>query len=192
MLFRHTLTSLPRAYHATHTWRSTPTPYPSLISLESQNSYIKSPILPCHNQSIDFGHFLFDTMLPQLPRLSDYDVSPRNGFLPDEIPLEILADAYYQPWETVVRNFQSLILAKRLRRIVDALPVLDTDLLLTEAEWRRAYSILGFIAHGYVWGGDRPTDVCIFASIRQGEQLTFASDRSSTNIDTFLESMSTP
>ncbi|KAF2822120.1 indoleamine 2,3-dioxygenase alpha type [Ophiobolus disseminans] len=98
-------------------------------------------------------------MLPQLPRLSDYDVSPQNGFLPDEIPLSILPDAYYQPWETVVRNFQSLILAKQLRRIVDALPILDTDLLLTEAEWRRAYSILGFIAHGYIWGGDRPTDI---------------------------------
>ncbi|KAF2851828.1 indoleamine 2,3-dioxygenase alpha type [Plenodomus tracheiphilus IPT5] len=98
-------------------------------------------------------------MLPALPRLSDYEVSPRNGFLPDEIPLDVLPDRYYQPWETVVRNFQSLILAKRLRRIVDALPVLETDLLLTEAEWRRAYSILGFIAHGYVWGGDRPADI---------------------------------
>jgi indoleamine 2,3-dioxygenase len=87
-------------------------------------------------------------MLPPLPRLSDYDVSPQNGFLPDEIPLDILPDAYYQPWETVVRNFQSLILAKRLRRIIDALPVLD-----------RAYSILGFIAHGYIWGGEKPVDV---------------------------------
>lgn len=98
-------------------------------------------------------------MLPPLPRLSDYDVSPHMGFLPDEIPLDVLPEIYYQPWETVVRNFQSLILAKRLRQIVDALPVLDTDLLLTEAEWRRAYSILGFIAHGYIWGGDRPADV---------------------------------
>ncbi|KAH7380314.1 indoleamine 2,3-dioxygenase alpha type [Phaeosphaeria sp. MPI-PUGE-AT-0046c] len=98
-------------------------------------------------------------MLPPLPRLSDYDVSPRNGFLPDEIPLDILPDTYYQPWETVVRNFQSLILAKRLRRIIDALPILDTDLLLTEAEWRRAYSILGFMAHGYIWGGESPSDI---------------------------------
>lgn len=98
-------------------------------------------------------------MIPPLPRLADYDISPQNGFLPSEIPLEVLPDPYYQPWETVVRNFQSLILSKRLRRIVDALPVLSTDLLLTEAEWRRAYSILGFIAHAYVWGGDRPADV---------------------------------
>jgi len=98
-------------------------------------------------------------MLPALPRLSDYEVSPHNGFLPDEVPLDILPDSYYQPWETIVRNFQSLILAKRLRRIVDALPVLDTELLLTEAEWRRAYSILGFIAHGYIWGGNTPADI---------------------------------
>jgi indoleamine 2,3-dioxygenase len=98
-------------------------------------------------------------MLPAIPRLSDYDVSPHNGFLPNEIPLDILPDTYYQPWENVVRNFQSLILAKRLRRIVDTLPVLETDLLVTEAEWRRAYSILAFIAHGYIWGGDKPVDV---------------------------------
>jgi indoleamine 2,3-dioxygenase len=100
-------------------------------------------------------------MLPAIPRLSDYDVSPHNGFLPDEIPLDILPDTYYQPWENVVRNFQSLILAKRLRRIIDTLPVLETDLLLTEAEWRRAYSILAFLAHGYIWGGDKPVDVSL-------------------------------
>ncbi|KAF2122829.1 indoleamine 2,3-dioxygenase alpha type [Lophiotrema nucula] len=98
-------------------------------------------------------------MIPALPRLEDYDISPQNGFLPAEIPLEVLPDPYYNQWEMVVRNFQSLILSKRLRQIVDALPVLETDLLLTEAEWRRAYSILGFIAHAYVWGGDAPSDI---------------------------------
>ncbi|EAT81968.2 hypothetical protein SNOG_10574 [Parastagonospora nodorum SN15] len=100
-------------------------------------------------------------MLPQLPVLRDYDVSPRNGFLPDEIPLEVLPDAYYRPWETVVLNFQKLILAKRLRQIIENLPILETDLLLTEAEWRRAYSILGFMAHGYIWGGEKPADVSV-------------------------------
>lgn len=98
-------------------------------------------------------------MIPAIPRLEDYDISPQNGFLPSELPLEVLPDAYYQPWETVARSFQSLILAKRLRQIIDTLPVLSTECLLTEAEWRRAYSILGFMAHAYVWGGDRPADV---------------------------------
>ena len=100
-------------------------------------------------------------MLPSLPVLSDYDISPQNGFLPNEIPIDVLPDRYYEPWETVARNFQSLILSKRLRQIVDALPILSTDLLLTEAEWRRAYSLLGFIAHAYVWGGNTPSDVSL-------------------------------
>lgn len=111
-------------------------------------------------------------MIPPLPRLSDYGISPQNGFLPTEIPLDILPDSYYEPWEAVIRNLQSLILTKRLRRMVDALPVLSTDLLLTEAEWRRAYSILGFIAHAYVWGGDTPSDV----------SLTYPNTRSEVNI----------
>ncbi|KAF2272535.1 indoleamine 2,3-dioxygenase family protein [Westerdykella ornata] len=98
-------------------------------------------------------------MISQLPRLSDYDISPHHGFLPEQVPLSILPDTYYEPWETIVRNFQSLILTKRLRQIVDALPTLSTDLLLTEAEWRRAYSVLGFIAHAYIWGGDSPADI---------------------------------
>lgn len=98
-------------------------------------------------------------MFPPLPELSDYEVSPVNGFLPNEVPLDILPDTYYQPWETIVRNFQSLLLTKRLRRVVDALPILGTHSLLTKSEWQRAYSILGFIAHGYIWGGDTPTDV---------------------------------
>ncbi|KAF2748902.1 Indoleamine 2,3-dioxygenase [Sporormia fimetaria CBS 119925] len=96
--------------------------------------------------------------IPPLPRLRDYDISPKNGFLPDSPPLDQLPDRYYAPWETVARNFQSLILARRLRDIVDALPVLSTEYLLTQAEWRRAYMVLAFITHAYVWGGDTPCD----------------------------------
>ncbi|TKA74159.1 hypothetical protein B0A49_04638 [Cryomyces minteri] len=97
-------------------------------------------------------------MLPSVPRLSDYDVSAENGFLPSEIPLEILPDIYYSQWETIVRNLQGLILSKRLRGVVDNLPILSTDLLQTEQEWRRAYLLLAFISHAYIWGGDKPVD----------------------------------
>ncbi|KAF2199558.1 indoleamine 2,3-dioxygenase alpha type [Delitschia confertaspora ATCC 74209] len=97
-------------------------------------------------------------MIPALPQLNDYDISPQYGFLPAELPLEILPDTYYAPWEAIIRNLQGLILSKRLRRVVDTLPVLSTDFLLTEAEWRRAYLILGFISHSYIWGGDTPED----------------------------------
>ncbi|KAK8162463.1 indoleamine 2,3-dioxygenase alpha type [Phyllosticta citrichinensis] len=97
-------------------------------------------------------------MLPQIPQLSDYDVSPVNGFLPTEAPLDFLPDPYYQPWETTVASLQALILTQRIRRVVDALPVLSTRYLVDEREWRRAYSILAFIAHSYIWGGNSPAD----------------------------------
>jgi len=104
-------------------------------------------------------------MLEPVPRLSDYDVSPRNGFLPSENPIEVLPDAYYSPWEAIIRNLQGLILSNRLRGVVDNLRVLSTEYLASEAEWRRAYSILAFIAHAYVWGGNTPCEVsfCSFS-----------------------------
>lgn len=58
-----------------------------------------------------------------------------------------------------MNNFQSLLLSKRLRAVIDKLPVLPAVHLETEAEWRRAYMVLTFLAHGYIWGGDKPSEV---------------------------------
>lgn len=99
------------------------------------------------------------SMRPSLPRLEDYDLSPLHGFLPEEPPLELLPDAYYSKWETIVRNLQGLLLSRRLRGVVEVLPVLSAQRLRTEPEWRRAYSILAFISHAYIWGGDGPAEV---------------------------------
>jgi len=97
-------------------------------------------------------------MLPPIPVLSDYGISPTHGFLPEVLPLTRLPDPYYNKWEAVGANLQALILSKRLRGVVDRLPVLSTIGLEHDAEWRRAYSLLCFIAHGYIWGGDSPSD----------------------------------
>ncbi|KAM0522255.1 hypothetical protein ACHAP6_008731 [Verticillium nonalfalfae] len=97
-------------------------------------------------------------MLPPIPILADYGISPTHGFLPDVLPLTRLPDPYYNKWEAVVSNLQALILSRRLRSVVDRLPVLSTIGLEHEAEWRRAYSLLCFMAHSYVWGGDQPSD----------------------------------
>jgi len=97
-------------------------------------------------------------MLPPIPVLSDYAISPAHGFLPEVLPLSRLPDPYYNRWEAVGANLQALILSKRLRGVVDRLPVLSTLGLEHDAEWRRAYSLLCFIAHGYIWGGDSPSD----------------------------------
>ena len=96
-------------------------------------------------------------MIP-IPSPEDYDVSLQNGFLPTTPPLESLPDSYYEPWEYVVKHLQGLILSKRLREVVDKLPVLSTERLFGEAQWRRAYCVLSFITHAYVWGGNNPAE----------------------------------
>lgn len=98
-------------------------------------------------------------MLPPIPKLEDHSISRRNGFLPDQVPLRRLPDRYYEPWEDLVDNLQPLILTKRIRAAVNQLPTLSTTRLRTEAELQRAYSILGFLSHSYIWGGDQPAQV---------------------------------
>ncbi|XXH03290.1 suppressor protein stp22 of temperature-sensitive alpha-factor receptor and arginine permease [Hypoxylon texense] len=97
-------------------------------------------------------------MRPPIPVLSDYGISPNHGFLPDVLPLTRLPDPYYNKWESIGANLQNLILSKRLRGVIDRLPVLSTIGLEHDAEWRRAYMLLTFFAHGYIWGGDTPCD----------------------------------
>ncbi|PHH92685.1 hypothetical protein CDD83_6103 [Cordyceps sp. RAO-2017] len=97
-------------------------------------------------------------MLPPIPVLEDYGLSARNGFLPETLPLTRLPDPYYNKWEAVAANLQAQVLSRRLRGVVDSLPVLSTVGLEDDAEWRRAYSLLCFIAHAYIWGGDAPAD----------------------------------
>ncbi|KAH3670329.1 hypothetical protein WICMUC_004898 [Wickerhamomyces mucosus] len=94
-----------------------------------------------------------------LPILSDYDISPKSGFLPEEKPISKLSDEYYKPWESLVNNLPSLILTKRIRALVDKLPVLSVKRIEHQkCELRRAYSVLCFLAHAYVWNVDQPTD----------------------------------
>ena len=98
-------------------------------------------------------------MLPPLPKLEDYQISERYGFLPDDSPLQVLPDPYYTHWEAIISNLQAFILSGRLRTTVQKLPILSTSRLRSIPEWRRAYVILAFITHGYIWGGEAPADV---------------------------------
>ncbi|KAJ5930068.1 hypothetical protein N7466_005561 [Penicillium verhagenii] len=97
-------------------------------------------------------------MLPPVPSLLEYGMSPETGFLSPEPPLEALPNPYYHKWEAIAANLQPLLLSKRVRGIVHHLPVLSTKYLQTDAEWRRAYVVLVFMLHSYVWGGDRPAE----------------------------------
>ncbi|KAK5124998.1 hypothetical protein LTR85_001188 [Meristemomyces frigidus] len=82
-----------------------------------------------------------------------------NAFLPSIAPLQLLPDEYYASWELLVHNLPALIRDGTLRDEVQTLDVLSTDRLLSEAEWRRAYVVLAFLAQGYIWGGDVPAQI---------------------------------
>jgi indoleamine 2,3-dioxygenase len=88
----------------------------------------------------------------ELPNLKDYEISPRTGFLPEEIPVEKLTDEYYAPWEDLASVLPALILTKRIRNLIGKLPVLSIERIRSDKrELRRAYSILCFLTHAYVW-----------------------------------------
>ena len=97
-------------------------------------------------------------VLPSPAALATYGIS-KNGFLPEEPPLERLPHDYYQPWERVVGELPMLIETRQVWEKVDEMPVLKTSYLDTEAEWQRAYSILAIIAQGYIWQGPEPSEV---------------------------------
>lgn len=93
-------------------------------------------------------------------RLEDYAVSEKNGFLPTSPPLAKIPNTYYEPWEALASRLSTLIKDGSIRSMIDNLPILDASWLQTEPEWRRAYSVLGFLTHAYIWGGEKPKDVC--------------------------------
>lgn len=49
--------------------------------------------------------------------------------------------------------------------MVDNLPVLSLSRLNNEAERRRAYVVLAYITHAYVWGGEKPMDVRLLQTL---------------------------
>ncbi|KAK3296449.1 Indoleamine 2,3-dioxygenase [Chaetomium fimeti] len=90
--------------------------------------------------------------------LTDYGITS-NGFLPEEAPLRRLPDPYYAPWESLVESLSTSIAQQTLRHQVDQLPILSTDRLTTEPEWRRACVVLAFLTHGYIWGGETAAEI---------------------------------
>jgi indoleamine 2,3-dioxygenase len=94
-----------------------------------------------------------------LPILEAYDVSPKTGFLPEIVSCESHLHPYFQPWIRITRDLQNLIKDNRIRSVVDGLPVLSCERLETTSQRRKAYSMLGFICHAYIWGGEEPADV---------------------------------
>ncbi|RFU72605.1 indoleamine 2,3-dioxygenase pyrrole 2,3-dioxygenase [Trichoderma arundinaceum] len=90
--------------------------------------------------------------------LSKFAVT-RNAFIPEDSLPKMLSDSHYEPWELVAHNLPELIQSGRVHVAIRELPILSTECLKSEAEWRRAYVILSFFAHAYIWGGEKPEEI---------------------------------
>jgi indoleamine 2,3-dioxygenase len=120
-----------------------------------------SPSLPEIQSYLYFSYYFSTDEMLDFPNISldEYSISFQNGFLPTEPPLQRLPDPYYSPWEHIMVDLPALICSGEIRQEIRSLPTLSTERLHEEAEWRRAYLILSFLTHGYIWGGEVPQDV---------------------------------
>ncbi|ORY14906.1 Indoleamine 2,3-dioxygenase [Clohesyomyces aquaticus] len=85
------------------------------------------------------------------------DVSTTHGFQLDRPPASRLPESH-AAYEGLVRNTKLHIAVQslELRRKVDNLPTLNISGLYIPHQ-RRAYCILPFVAHGYIWGDGTST-----------------------------------
>ncbi|KAI9295241.1 IDO-domain-containing protein [Neoconidiobolus thromboides FSU 785] len=92
----------------------------------------------------------------EIPKLEDYDMNPKTGFLPATPPLKRLSDIYYEPWETLIADMKDLLLCGKYRNRILQLKVLSIDKLINLKEYQRAFSILTFLQHSFIWGKNEP------------------------------------
>jgi indoleamine 2,3-dioxygenase len=82
--------------------------------------------------------------------LMPFDISPERGFLPHVDPLEQLPAAFGS-WENLAGQLPKLLMTGHLRRMVEAMPVIDSRGLSGGAQLERAMMLLSYIGHAYVW-----------------------------------------
>ena len=82
--------------------------------------------------------------------LKDFNISSNTGFLPEH-PSTELPGNYFREWEKAARNLPQLISSKTVKDVIDLLPEREFTMttLSTEAEWRRAYMLVSFLAQAY-------------------------------------------
>lgn len=74
-----------------------------------------------------------------------------TGFLPAIDPLQEMP-GQFAAWEDVANALPKLLLAGRLRRAVEGLPILSAGAIDDPRTLRRAMMLLSYMGHGYVWG----------------------------------------
>ncbi|KAK3709359.1 Indoleamine 2,3-dioxygenase [Vermiconidia calcicola] len=82
------------------------------------------------------------------------------------MPLRAFDDPYYEPWDNINSQLSTLISSGTLDEAVEKIPLLKTDRLDSELEYRRAYVVLAFLVHAHVWSR-KPPNECIPAQIAE-------------------------
>ncbi|HMO01682.1 MAG TPA: hypothetical protein PKD37_02885 [Oligoflexia bacterium] len=82
---------------------------------------------------------------------ADFEIDPNNGFLPNTEPLSKLS----KEWEIVDElgaELPKLLLCDQVKQKIAKLKKLPVEKLNSRAERERAFMILSFLGHAYVWG----------------------------------------
>ena len=96
-----------------------------------------------------------------IPNLDTFGLSRTKGFLSNDPPLLQFSDSYYSRWDELIERLPDLISSRKLSDEIKNLPVLSICKLSTELDFQRAYVVLAFLVHGYVWGSSqdgKPTE----------------------------------
>ncbi len=93
-------------------------------------------------------------------RLEDYGISPTRGFLPDFVPAEVDLPQECQPHEKLARMLPKILTTPHIRTMVEELPQVDIKALdLSEPQQHIMMQIYAYLAHAYIWYGDKPAKV---------------------------------
>ena len=87
--------------------------------------------------------------------LANYRVNLVTGFLPEQDPLTCLP-SYFAPWEQVAKQLSALLMAGKLRTVLERLPILGLQRLEDERQIHRAMLLLSVLGSAYVWGESAP------------------------------------
>lgn len=92
-------------------------------------------------------------MEARIPDLDAFGISPTLGFLSSHAPLTAFSGTHYSAWDELVQQLPKLIASRTLKDAIDSLCMLNTDKLSGELDHQRAYVVLAFLIHAYVWDG---------------------------------------
>jgi indoleamine 2,3-dioxygenase len=91
-------------------------------------------------------------MALDIPDLNAFGLSRTKGFLSNDPPVLKFSNNYYEKWDDLISKLPNLISSHKINDEIQHLPILNASNLSSELEFRRAYVVLAFLVHAYVWG----------------------------------------